>query len=109
MPIVLVGLTHDSFYPRSSLSFVYVQTILSFVGTLDELSNPVKDKYYSTRFLMIGLPILSVAWLEALACESFLIHYGGHVWFDNTIALSFLAYYCYVRIVEESTPRSKTD
>ena len=51
---------------------------------------------------MISLPIMSIAWIEALTCESFLVHFGGHLMFDNTIAMSFLIYYVYVRIMEES-------
>ena len=72
------------------------------MAATDALSNPVKDKYYSTRFFMISLPIMSIAWIEALACESFLVNFGGHLMFDNTIALSYLFFYVYVRIMEES-------
>ena len=47
--------------------------------------------------LIIILPIGIFSWVEALACDSFLIHVGGHVWYDAIIPISLTAYFFYVK------------
>ena len=42
---------------------------------------------------LVDIPILLLTFTEALTCDSFLIKYGGHVWFDMAVPFGFIAYY----------------
>ena len=84
------------FFISRLIAFPYVTIILSLVMASDELTNPVKDKYYLSRCLFMSVPVNVVAWVEATACHSFLQQYGGHFWYDNAIPTSALAFFAYV-------------
>jgi len=51
-----------------------------------------KDTSYDVWSWLVNLPVVLVGWLEAITCTSFLINYGGHVWYDATIPLTITAY-----------------
>lgn len=89
-PFVLVLFVPPLFF------FTYVNTVL-FVNIIgSELCRPRVDKGY-IYFLystVVGLPVLGATWLEPLLCDWFLVRVGGHVWFDLTISLSVLAFWC---------------
>jgi len=93
------------------LGFTYVQTALLAVAAAHELLRRDKDFYYDVAAVAINLPVGFVAWLEAVACDSFLgqsaVTYkaaGGHVLYDGTICLSMFVYYA---VVLSSQPRAK--
>ena len=88
------------------IAFSYVTIILALVIVYDELSTPIKDKYYLARVLILSTPVNVIAWVEATACHSFLIKYGGHFCYDNAIPISYLAYFTYVASMEGTKKQS---
>jgi len=52
-----------------------------------------KDIYYAMEAWLVDVPILLMSFGEAIACEDFLVHYGGHVWFDMVVPIGFIVYY----------------
>ena len=70
-----------------TLGFTYVQTvfIVSYVSV--ELCMEGKDKSYDVWSWAANLPIVVVGWLEAVACDWFLIEYGGHLYYDTVIII----------------------
>ena len=60
--------------------------------SLSELFRTDKDEYYNLVGLTTNVPVILAGWLEATTCEKFLVNYGGHVWYDQTIALSLFSY-----------------
>ena len=44
-----------------------------------------------------------VAWLEATACDTFLVGIGGHFVYDMAIPIAILTYYMYVRGQEQAS------
>ena len=51
-----------------------------------------RDRYYDAS-AWVGVPIMAITWLEPLTCDSFLVRWGGHVWFDVSIPLAYFLYY----------------
>jgi hypothetical protein len=77
-----------------TFSFTYVQTVLLLTVGFYELNNPTKTpSTYNSFSLLVNLPIGFVGWVEALACDSWLVAYGGHVWYDATIPFSILCFW----------------
>jgi len=81
------------------LSFVYVQFTIQMVLFIRHFADP--EPHSVARTIIIGLPTSVVSWVEALACESFLWHLGGHLVYDVTLAFSGLAHFFYMKAVEE--------
>ena len=61
-----------------------------------------KNEYYNATSLFIVGPVGVIAWIEGLACESFLIHYGGHFWYDMTVPIMMTGYIVYLKHREAS-------
>merc|ERR1719199_479382 len=80
--------------------FTYVQTALTFCFMIGLMVNK-KDKYYTLQGL-IFLPISFVPWIEATQCSNFLVHYGGHLWYDMSIPICILIYFYIVKSSSES-------
>jgi hypothetical protein len=64
-----------------------------------ELRRPpaAKDAYFDAYAVLVGVPVGIVGWMEALACDAFVLSLGGHVVYDTTISLSIVAYGCVAR------------
>ena len=87
----------------SSTVFAYVQMVLVLTFSIYKVffrPREEKDIAYDWRWVISG-PSLVVAWVEAMACTSFLRDIGGHVWFDASIQLTTLLYYFFVRGLEK--------
>ena len=66
------------------------------ITAAERLLRTDKDEAYDLAALLVSLPVGMVGWLEALSCDSFLVAYGGHVWYDLCIPLSMLVYYGFI-------------
>ena len=91
---------HYYFVPLQ-LAFGYVQTVLIVMMCVTALVGP-KNEYYNATALIVTGPITITGWIEGLACESFLVHIGGHFWYDMTIPLGMTAYIFYLK--QKQTP-----
>lgn len=101
---VAVTWVHIEFVPKR-YAFTYVQTVMitgGLVQSVQDSDNP----FYNSESLMVSLPIALVPWIELLACDDFLIHIGGHVWFDISIPLCCIIHLWYMQSV---APKAKTD
>ena len=80
------------FFVPGNFGFTYVQTALmcSFVSV--DLFMKGKDSSYDVWSWLVNLPVVLVGWLEAVTCTSFLIYYGGHLWYDAIIPISITGY-----------------
>ena len=86
---------HYYFVP-SEVAFAYVQTCIILMLSITELVGPKYD-HYNAIALICRLPVCIIPWVEAMACESFLVHIGGHFWYDMTIPLGLTAYVFYLK------------
>jgi len=94
--IALHALFHNTFHVfcvPGKFVFTYVQTVLVVTAALAELLRGKKDRFYDLNGLLVVLPIGLMSWLEAGACDSMMVHVGGHAWYDWTIPISMGVYY----------------
>eukprot|EP00457_Paulinella_chromatophora_P014327 gb/GEZN01014739.1/.p1 GENE.gb/GEZN01014739.1/~~gb/GEZN01014739.1/.p1 ORF type:complete len:278 (-),score=22.22 gb/GEZN01014739.1/:101-892(-) len=90
-----VGLVNLLLVP-DRFGFTYVQTVILCAAALGELCRNDKKEEgieYTRRAWVVSLPVGIVSWVEAFACESFLVKIGGHLWYDLSIPLSVFAYW----------------
>uniref|UniRef100_A0A7S3NHC5 Uncharacterized protein n=1 Tax=Aureoumbra lagunensis TaxID=44058 RepID=A0A7S3NHC5_9STRA len=83
------------YFVPTLLAFTYVNTVIFFNLLGHSLLFGIegqKDVFYAIHALTTSFPIMIVTWLEPLLCDSFLIHYGGHIIFDYSIPISYLLY-----------------
>lgn len=59
-----------------------------------------KSKYYNVATLSINLPVSLCMWMETVGCEKYLVHLGGHLWFDIGFIFSILFYFFCVFLLE---------
>jgi len=83
-------------------AFIYVQTVTLVMASLAELARSKKDRFYDLYALLVVMPIGLVSWLEAGACDTMLVHIGGHAWYDWTIPISMGVYYLACQRVQRS-------
>ena len=91
------------FLVPANLGLAFVSTAVVLFGGIGAMIQKETNKYYEAASVLIGFPISVMAWVEGLTCDSFLVHYGGHVWYDVTIPLSMIAYLVHVKISESSS------
>jgi len=83
---------------RDEYGFTYVQTVLAMAYHVSQLLLPRKEKEQHAReYLMLPvvtavLPLIT-AWNEALFCQTYFRAAGGHVLYDASIILGFIAFY----------------
>ena len=68
-----------------------------------------KDQHYNAVALLMTGPIGLVGWIEGLTCDSFLVHVGGHFWYDMTIPMSMTAYIVYLKYAQSSSSKVKAE
>jgi hypothetical protein len=75
--------------------FTHVLKAVLFGSAVRWLGRPahMKTKYYWMESWLVDVPILVMTYVEALTCDSFLIRYGGHVWFDMVVPVMFGVYW----------------
>jgi len=64
-------------------------------ATVNYLSLPTvqKDWEYCLFSVLVSLPIEFTGWLESIRCGDFLIKFGGHVWYEGSIALTSILFF----------------
>jgi len=103
--IALHALFHSLFHVMcvpGKFAFIYVQTVTLVMASLAELARSKKDRFYDLYALLVVMPIGLVGWLEAGACDTMLVHIGGHAWYDWTIPISMVVYYLACQRVQRS-------
>merc|ERR1712127_668807 len=66
------------------------------------LSNPNKGKYYNAVTIALAPVGLIGTWAEGLMCEQFMVHIGGHLWYDMLIPICYLCFFAYTKTQENS-------
>ena len=95
MPLsVCIAFLHFFSVPRV-FGFVYVQTVFYTVSSYLGLVGK-KDDIYDKVALFIFMPNLPMTWVESMTCDSFLVNYGGHLWYDFMIPLSIFVYFLHL-------------
>merc|ERR1712166_118191 len=84
------------YFIPAQFGFTYVQTVLFFVSALSGMARTNKDYYYDLSTIIVSIPVGLAGWLEAITCEYFLIHYGGHFVYDMTINIGLFTYFAIV-------------
>ena len=107
MIVVMINALVSYFIVPTNLGLAYVSTSVTLFGAIGSLldSEPIKE--YLTASVIIGFPVSSAIWIEALMCDSFLVHIGGHLWYDLSIPLSMMAYLVYVKNTSEKADPAK--
>lgn len=59
--------------------FTYVNTVLSFNMIVVHLVRDPRDRYFDLLSIA-SAAIMAMTWFEPLACDRFLIDWGGHLW-----------------------------
>ena len=90
-----ISLIQCSFVPEV-YGFTFVNAIIYLLSGMCNLFGE-KSRFYNLFALLVILPNLPMVWLEGIACDSFLVKYGGHFWFDFMIPFSVLVYFYNVR------------
>jgi len=88
-------MTLQLFTPEA-FGFTYVQTVLVLVYGISQLQRErsEKDFGYAIYPYVVSLPLISIAWLESVACTSFLRDkLYGHAAYDGYLAMSTLVWY----------------
>lgn len=76
--------------------FAYVQTVVTVAFHTSQLllnSEEKQRREYVTLPLIAAIPPIVTSWNEALACTAYFRTLGGHMLYDASIILGFLAYY----------------
>jgi len=92
---VAVTAIHILYVPKH-YAFTYVQTVFVLMATIEAMFKD-KSTFYASSAIMVSLPIVTVPWIEYLACDDFLVHYGGHVWFDISIPAFMIIHIFYMK------------
>ena len=66
------------------------------------------DVFYALYALLYATPVMLATWFEPLACDNFLVQWGGHVLFDFSIPASAFVYFV-VAQGREARPTKKAD
>jgi len=75
--------------------FTHVLIAVLTSSALRGLSRDPKDKtiYYALEAWLVDVNILVMTFVESFTCETFLIHVGGHLWFDMVVPIGFTVYF----------------
>ena len=95
------------FIVPTNLGLAYVSTSVTLFGAIGSLLDSAPIKEYLQASILIGFPVSAAIWVEALMCDSFLVHIGGHLWYDLSIPLSMMAYLVYVKNTSETVDSAK--
>lgn len=95
----LFAMAHNSlqvFFLPTRFFFTHVLMAVLLNSAIRWLSRAPKDKtkYYALESWLVDVPIVLASFFEALTCDAFLIHVGGHIWFDMVVPVMFSVYFC---------------
>jgi hypothetical protein len=86
-------------YVPQEFGFTYVQTVLLFQFSINQLARPSTEKNFAYCLypILVGLPLTFVGWMESTMCSSFVKDYlYGHLVYDAYIPISMMAWYIIV-------------
>lgn len=93
-------------------NFTFVQTVLVFAFSLDQVMRPVEDKtaQYALYPLIVGCPLSMIAWIETTQCSKFVMGLGGHLIYDGYIVISSIFFYllCLQRCAKSKNTKIKS-
>lgn len=94
----MMALFHNSlqvFILPSRWFFTHVLIAVLTSSSLRGLSREHKDKtiYYALEAWFVDVNILVMTFVEAFTCETFLLPFGGHLWFDMVVPIGFTVYF----------------
>lgn len=72
--------------------FPYVNLVITTTLIVALFASSPRDVFYPLQMLTFCGPV-SMAFLEPLLCDQFLINYGGHLFYDLIIPFGFFVYY----------------
>ena len=105
--VVLLLLGHYYFVPLQC-AFAYVQTALIILMSTVTMLRKDKISNYNAVSL-ITVPSVLAAWVEGLMCDSFLVHFGGHFWYDMSIPIALTGYIVYLKHEQSSQSKVKAE
>lgn len=73
-------------------SVPFANSVLIMEFCIKEIQAKKVDPYYNIRIPLFYIPTSILAWMEVLACETFLQPYGGHAIYDAFIPITQIAY-----------------
>jgi len=93
-----LALFHNSlqvFILPTRLFFTHVLLAVLASSSFRGLNREYHEKtiYYALEAWLVDVNILVMTFVESFTCESFLIHLGGHVWFDMVVPFGFTVYF----------------
>lgn len=93
-----LALFHNSlqvFILPTRLFFTHVLLAVLASSSFRGLSRDYSEKtiYYALEAWLVDVNILVMTFVESFTCETFLLHIGGHVWFDMVVPFGFTAYF----------------
>lgn len=81
--------------------FTFVQTVLLLGSGVENLLRDESEKTFEyALYSAIFSPVTIIGWVESISCSNFLIHYGGHIFYDFYIAIAsiFFQLICWNRV-----------
>ena len=97
------------FFVPGKFGFSYVALGLALCYTYAQLTKENKDKYYNSLAICMAWTGTVQLWLEGLACDDFMVNYGGHLVYDVSIPIAFLIFFYYARSLERSEKSIKVE
>jgi len=104
LAFTLMHNTLQVFFLPTRFFFTHVLMAVLLGSALRWLSRPatMKNKYYAMESWLVDVPILLASFGEALTCDSVLMHYGGHVWFDVVVPVGFTVYVAILLLTDDA-------
>ena len=102
MVVVMINAFVGYLIVPGNLGLAYVSTSVTLFQAIGALLDKEPTKEYLAASVIIGLPVSAAIWVEALMCDSFLVQFGGHLWYDLTIPISMMIYLIYVKNTSET-------
>jgi hypothetical protein len=95
VPLALISAIFGLQVPPQ-FGFTFTQTVLLLTFSCGEIMRPREEKNfleYGLYPIVVGLPLLIIAWLESTQCSNFMVKLGGHLVYDAFIAISMTLFY----------------
>merc|ERR1712032_464836 len=78
-------------------TFINVSLAILALSTREKAWKGMAPHYTASTIIIIG-PITMACWGEGLLCDDFLVHVGGHFWYDMMTPISMTIYYIYLKM-----------
>ena len=95
----------EYFIVPDKIAFCYVQCLIMTSANTVGLFSKDKGKYWTAKCMSM-LPLACMGWVEGFMCDTFLIHVGGHAWYDFSIPFGITVYFLYIKSLEANAQES---